>query len=299
MNAALLPLALLLAAATTDDEAARDALTRTAPPAEYGLAPAHVKHVSVGGFPIVGSERVPDEALFEAAFLVGRMLADRDDVKDALVAGRVRFVVMAHDEMTTDVPEHADLAPAVYWDRRARGLGATRRRPAVSCGAENLLGYPGDPYSTENILIHEFAHAMHEMGLALVDPTFDERLEATFRAAMEAGLWKDKYAATNRQEYWAEGVQSFFDTNRQPDHDHNHVDTREELLEYDPALHALIAESLRAPDWRYVHPRDRSELGHLATWDFDAAPRFVWPEGLEAAYREHLEEERARRAGDR
>jgi len=28
-------------------------------------------------------------------------------------------------------------------------------------------------------------------------------------------------------EYWAEAVQSWFDTNREPDHDHNHVNTRD------------------------------------------------------------------------
>lgn len=51
---------------------------------------------------------------------------------------------MAQDEMTTDVPEHCDLRPKDYWDRRARRLGATDARPAVSCGEENLLCLPGD-----------------------------------------------------------------------------------------------------------------------------------------------------------
>jgi hypothetical protein len=88
-----------------------------------------------------------------------------------MAANKTRFTVMAHDEWTTDVPEHSDLRPPEYWDRRARGLGATRSRPSVSCGEENLLAMKGDPYSTENILIHEFAHAIHEMGLSTVDPT--------------------------------------------------------------------------------------------------------------------------------
>ena len=264
-------------------------------PADYALDPFYEKHVSVDGFPIVSSGAVPDEALFEAAFLVERMLAGRADVRDAMIAGRVRFVVMAHDELTTRVPEHSDLTPAKYWDRRARGLGATRVRPAVSCGAENLLAYPGDPYSTENILIHEFAHAMHEMGLARVDDTFDARLRAAYDAAMEAGLWKDKYAANNHREYWAEGVQSFFDTNRPPDHDHNHVDTREELKEYDPALFALIEQAFPRADWRYVHPRERADSPHLASWDFDSAPRFEWPAELEEWYREYTAAQRQKK----
>ena len=51
-----------------------------------------------------------------------------------------------------------------------------------------------------------------------------------------AALVEFRYAATDEHEYWAEGVQSWFDTNRENDAIHNHVDTREELLEYDPAL---------------------------------------------------------------
>ena len=43
-------------------------------------------------------------------------------------------------------------------------------------------------------------------------------------------------AAVNHHEYFAEGVQSWFDNNRVNDHDHNHVNTRALLLEYDPGL---------------------------------------------------------------
>ena len=43
---------------------------------------------------------------------------------------------------------------------------------------------------------------------------------------MEEGLWKGKYASVNHHEYFAEGVQSWFDNNRENDHDHNHVNTR-------------------------------------------------------------------------
>ncbi|MCP3914975.1 MAG: arylsulfatase [bacterium] len=274
------------------------AYERTPPPADYGLDPFYVKHVSVGGFPIIGSERAPDAALFEAAFLIEHMLAGRDDVREALIAGKVRFAVMAHDELTTQVPEHSDLEPKKYWDRRARGLGATPHRPAVSCGAENLLGYPGDPYAAENILIHEFAHAMHEMGLAVVDEEFDGRLQAAYHAAMEAGRYKDKYASTNHKEYWAEGVQSYFDTNRENDREHNHVNTREELEAYDPALFALLEEAFPRGDWRYARPTERLANPHLGDWDPGAGlPMFRWPDELEAWYRENGGAIRQKREG--
>jgi hypothetical protein len=158
----------------------------------------------------------------------------------------------------------------------------------VSCGEENLLCLLGDHYSTENILIHEFAHAMHEMGVDKIDKTFDRRLKAAFDEGMAAGLWMGTYAATNHKEYWAEGVQSWFDTNRpKPDAQHNHVDTREELKEYDAKLAGLIEEIYGGRDWRYVRPDHRSEAAHLAGFDRSKAPTFRWPPKLVEWYAEY------------
>jgi len=258
----------------------------------FELSSHYEKVVDVGGFPVVASAKVDDHALLEAAYWIDLMLRDRDDVRRALIGDKVRFAVMAIDEFTTDLPEHADLEPKAYWDKRARGLGSTPERPCVSCGEENLLRYPGDPYLTESILIHEFAHAMHLQGLNLVDRGFDDRLKACYEAAMKGGLWAGKYAASNKEEYWAEGVQSYFDTNRESDHDHNHVDTRDELRAYDRQLHDLIDETFRRPSWRYVDPRERPGEGHLAGYEPERAPTFRWPEAVIKAFAEHQAEER-------
>ena len=243
-----------------------------------GLASFYQKHIDVGGLPILGSANVSDFALREAAWIIRHMLAGREDIIEAMAANRVRVAVMAWNEFTTDVPEHSRLTPKDYWDRRARGLGATRRAPAVSCGEENLLCFPGDPYSTENILVHEFAHTIHEMGLSRVDPTFDTRLKAAYEDARDKGLWPKTYAITNRQEYWAEGVQCWFDNNRENDSCHGHVNTRAELEQYDPPLAKLCDEVFDAGSWRYRKPMDREESGraHLAGWDPAASPRFRW-----------------------
>ena len=190
------------------------------PPAvrtEFALAPHYQKMLRVGSFPIVGSTNVSDSALSEAAWIVSHLLAARPELLATLATNRARLAVMAYNEFTTDVPEHAGLKPRVFWDRRARGLGATPSAPAVSCGEENLLSFPGDIYPQENILVHEFAHAVHEMGLRTVDPTFDTRLLAAYRGATNRGLWKGTYAAVSHSEYWAESVQSWFDDNREND----------------------------------------------------------------------------------
>lgn len=261
------------------------------------LAPFYQQYLSADGFPIVASAKVSPHALYEARYLIDKMLDGRDDIRQRLTDNKVRFTIMAVDEMTTAIPEHSDLTPSKYWDRRARGLGATKQRPAVSCGEENLLRLPGDPYWQESLLIHEFAHAIHKMAVRELDKTFDQRLQDAYRSAIKAGLWQGKYAATNADEYWAEGVQSWFDDNREPDHDHNHVNTRKELKEYDPTLAKLVKEVFGARDWRYQKPVDRpmSERLHLQGFKPKQAKRFAWPDGLEAWYRDYMKTKAKRR----
>jgi hypothetical protein len=273
----------------------------SAPPAaeikRLELSPFYKQLVSADGLPIVSSQRVSPFALLEAQYLINKMLDGRDDIRQRLIENKVRFAVMAVDEMTTMIPEHSDLKPSKYWDRRARGLGASKSRPAVSCGEENLLRSPGDPYWQESLLIHEFAHAIHIMAVSELDKTFNPRLTKAYRTALKAGLWKGKYAASNESEYWAEGVQSWFDDNRPPDHDHNHVNTRIELKAYDPGLAALVEEVFGDRKWRYQKPNSRpaTERSHLEGLDMKTVRKFQWPDGLEAWYRDYMKKKSQKR----
>lgn len=260
-------------------------------PEHLNLPAFYKKSVSVKGFPIVSSDKVSDFALKEAAYLIDKMIGHRQDIINNMIKRNCRLVVMAHNEFTTQVPEHSKMTPAKFWDRRARGLGSSRSDPVVSCAEENLLCYPGDPYNTENIMIHEFAHAIHLNGIYDVDTTFDKRLAETYKAAMAKGLWKSKYAANNKAEYWAEGVQSWFNTNRPPDHDHNHVDTREELKEYDAGLAKLVGEIFSDGKWRYKRPSQRKSPGHLQGFDPLKTPIFKWSKELNDFYLKHIQEQ--------
>ncbi|MCU0879191.1 MAG: hypothetical protein MUF06_15515 [Pirellulaceae bacterium] len=248
--------------APTSDIPTSDAPLVTPVPAEirerYKLDPFYEKYTHHQGYPILSSAKVPDEALLEARYLISQMLAGRDDITAALVARNCRFTVMAPDEMTTDVPEQRDLKPKEYWDQRARGLGGR----ITSCGAENLLNLRGDRYRNENILIHEFAHSIHQHGLRRVDETFDRRLQETYTKAKEAGLWEKTYALENPSEYWAEAVQVYFDCQAPAGGVHNDIDRREKLEKYDPALFALIDEVFRQSPFRYVRydAREKAKL---------------------------------------
>ena len=221
------------------------------------------KHVDYKGFSILSSAMVSDAALLEAHYLIDKLLGDRDDILQALIKRGCRFMVMAPTEMTTDVPEQRYLKndAKTNWDRRARGLGGK----LSSCGEENLLNLPGDRYRFENILIHEFNHAIHQQGLREVDPRFNDRLKKAYQAAMDKGLWQKTYLTTNASEYWAEGAQAYFNCMR-PQFGAN---TREKLMAYDPDLFALVDEVYKQSTFRYVrydqrHPREK---------------RYRWPGG--------------------
>ncbi|WP_240488925.1 hypothetical protein [Labilithrix luteola] len=251
-----------------------DAVVRT-----FGLSPFYTQYVDAGGLPVVASAKVSPYALREAAFLIGKMIGHRPDVLQALASRRIRFAVMSKSEMTVDIPEHSDLQPAAFWNRRARGLAAILVRPATSCGEENLLDLPGDPYVAENILVHEFAHTIHQHGMAVVDATFDARLRAAYDQAKATGLWSGTYAMTNPEEYWAEATQSWFDCNRANDREHGPIDTREKLEAYDAPIARLLRETFGEGTWRYSKPSKRSleESTHLVGFDRASAGSFVWP----------------------
>ncbi|MEM1294718.1 MAG: hypothetical protein AAGH89_05090, partial [Verrucomicrobiota bacterium] len=257
----------------------------TKPTSERNLDPFYQKQILVGGYPILASEKVSDYALREAAYLIEMILAKRPDILKELAENGSRMTVMAYTEFTTDVPEHAGIPEKSgqskdWWDRRARGLGGSKTDPVASCAEENLLCFPGDPYKTENILIHEFAHTIHLRGLNNLDPEFEKRVEGIYQKAMKMGLWEGKYASSNAAEYFAEGVQSWFNNNRENDHDHNHVNTRKELRDYDPELAGLLEEVFGDTEVVYVKPPEREVQAHLTGLDYSRLPEFRWPKRL-------------------
>ncbi len=240
------------------------------------LSSFYRKYVSAGGLPIVASERACDYALQEAAYLALGMLQGRPDVLQTLVDSRVRVVVLAHDEVLSSVPEYSDL-DGKYYDGRARGLAPRETRVLVTVAEENLLSFPGDPYEGESLFIHEFAHAIATKALWPDEQMFEAKLKTSYLHARRTGLWQNDYASTSHDEYWAELVQAWFDADEENDPHNNHVNTRAELLEYDPMGAALIGEFLGNGAFRYVDTTVRQPPGHLRGLDRTTLPTFSWP----------------------
>lgn len=220
----------------------------TTPPDSLHLDKFYTKYVNVNGLPLVSSWRVPDSAFVAAhrtLYAMTSML--KPGILEAMRKAGARVAIMGRYEGTTDLPEHHYLIndTALNWDLRARGLGGTIDEPLTSCAEENVLAYQIDKYHAEDILVHEFAHAIHCIGIIQVDTTFNSRLQSLYEKAKKEGLLTNTYRETDKEEYFAEAVQDWFDVNAEMPHTdgkHNWCNTREELRQFDPDLYQLLSE---------------------------------------------------------
>lgn len=220
----------------------------TTPPDSLHLDKFYTKYVDVNGLPLVSSWRVPDSAFVAAhrtLYAMTSML--KPEILEAMRKAGARVAIMGRYEGTTDLPEHHYLIndTALNWDLRARGLGGTIDEPLTSCAEENVLAYQIDKYHAEDILVHEFAHAIHCIGIIQVDTTFNSRLQSLYEKAKKEGLLTNTYRETDKEEYFAEAVQDWFDVNAEMPHTdgkHNWCNTRDELRQFDPDLYQLLSE---------------------------------------------------------
>lgn len=239
----------------------------TAVPDSLGLDKFYTKYVNVNGIPLISSWRVPDSAIVAAhrtLYAMTSML--KPEIVQAMKKANARVAIMARYEGTTDLPEHHYLVndTSLNWDLRARGLGGTIEEPLTSCAEENVLAYQIDKYHAEDILIHEFAHAIHCIGIIQVDTAFNTRLNALYQKAMKSGMLDNTYRSSTMEEYFAEGVQDWFNVNAEvprTDGKHNWCNTREELQEFDPELYQLISEYFPKTNLQISRHKKINEIG--------------------------------------
>ena len=269
------------------------------------LDPFYKQHVVADGLLIVGSAKVSRHALGEVGYLVRKMLANRPDVRKKFVERKMYVAVMAFNEMQTDLPECRGLEP--WWDYRARGIAGGK---TVSCGEENALGFRGDPWQGENIFIHEFAHGLHAV-IGGIDERFNTRLGALYNKAKQGGRFRGYAIEGGIAEFWAEGVQAWFNCNGTirpksgggqssfevigPKGQHVcHITTREQVRKYLPDYAKLLDESFRRNEWTYVPVAKRLNEPHLRGYDPAKAPTFKWPAKVIAAFNEEQKAKKAK-----
>ena len=241
----------------------------------FQLDPYYQQWINIRGFPVLASAEVRPYTVKEVAWTIGQMIGHRPDILRAMAQNRARFAIVPHNKHLPEIPEYDFGRLDFFWEMRARGVGGR----ITSSPEENIIC--GDRNYCYAEVIHEFAHQVHDYGLGNwgiqgVDPTFDKRLETLYNMAKGEGLYQNRYAGSNRMEYWAEGVGSWFNG----PHPANVAHTRSALKEYDPHLANLLTEVFGDDDWRYTPPATRIHLPHLQGFDPQEAPRYQRPARL-------------------
>ncbi len=207
------------------------------------------KHLDANGLSIVSSRFVSDSALVQARYIINTMLSRIPEAKQVMLDKHFRIGIIGAYENVTDMPECRIMPvwwPDTDWDARGRGYGATISIPLMTCGEENIIKIPNytERYLHESIMVHEFAHNV-DFGLRRGREGFEQKLLDAFSNAQSKGLWKGTYSMSNSEEYFAEGVQAWFNTCNMYvtiNGRYTRIQTREQLKAYDPTLHALLAE---------------------------------------------------------
>jgi len=181
------------------------------------------------------------DALRAARERLERMLEHCPNIRHNLAEWGAALHIIGKNQVSSDLPEHRHLKGKPFdgrldVDQRSRGLGGIQ----ASCGEENLLGLPGDRYAGRDICVHEFAHTIRAYGLS---SNLRKELAAQFQRSTGQGLWKNAYAATNDDEFFAELSMWYFGT-----HGDLHMtgpkpeNGSEGLKKYDPEAFALLDE---------------------------------------------------------
>jgi len=257
------------------------------------------KYLDVKGLAVAAAGEVADEALQRTHHIVSHMLAGRPDILETMAQNRTRLIIIGKDQVYTDMPEYRNSPNPEYMNERVRGTGGLA---ITSFGEENLLNLPLDRYDDESIAVHEFCHTI-DAALRVIDPTWRKRLGETYRNAIDKGLWKNAYAASNQGEYWAEICQSYFDCNRINNWNHAGIGSREQLKLYDPEGYELVRTTFRLTpekDWRYRPLRSQpSVIPPPARFKIDPYyTKFTWAREFTVLGSKHVRDEALLKAND-
>ncbi|MCY3773800.1 MAG: hypothetical protein OXG98_17470 [Gemmatimonadetes bacterium] len=209
-----------------------------APPASLNVHAYYRKYLDAGGIPILSSNDVTDEELYQARDTILAMLSDRPDILATMAEFKFRVLIypdrFEKGGRLADLPEFSGLDVAL----RAVGLAGETPYGWVS-------GSPEVARHCNHTLIHEFAHQIEDaLRLQPGGADFMSRLNSTYQAAMLTGLWQDRYASTSAVEYWAETVRAWLT----PSQFAGWLGPGYQMLEdYDPVGAALVAGVLGTP----------------------------------------------------
>ncbi len=247
-----------------------------APPPKFKIDAYYSKFTYAREFTVLGSRHVRDEALLQANDTIRKMFAYRHDILKAMIADGARLVVLGQKEKLSDLPEFKDAAKKAGFDE-VRYFDYTPALKLMVVPEENVLHTPGEPFAGRCMVVSVFAKGLYhvtaqrpvqlgfdkkgakqqyELRVKRLDIDFDRQLVKLHEDARSNKLWQGTPAARDRVEYWAVGVEAYFDAagaGLAPHNADRPITTREALKTYDAGLYALVDETMAYKehvDWR-------------------------------------------------
>lgn len=239
------------------------------------------------GITVKAGKCVQPNTINLALSIIDLMLEKIPEVTAELIRREAEVAIFGLKENAYDIPEHR--MGYLLAIRHVAGYGGEMENPLSSISEANVIRLRSGRYATsyphEMILVHEFGHAIHLVGInGLKDRTLAAGIEGAYQRARDKGLWPDTYAISNYEEYFAtlstiwfnvmqEGVDGRWDGIRGP------VNTREELRIYDTdgyeLMKGIYSEKSLPEPWNYnkdVYGIDGKpkiyDIGVKFDWDF-------------------------------
>jgi len=223
----------------------------------------YTKYINAGGVAIMGNGYIKNRFFYAARDIVMGMTRKRPELRELLSPSRedrpgvmqphlirpngnrlatpdlkFRIILVHVNQGFTTVPEHHLGNNRIFYPPPPGTGGFSANKAWVGSLSG---GYSAeDRINIYNVFSHEFAHAIHS-AIRLIDPTFEDRLEAAYAAAKENGSFfgdvgSTHYALTTKWEYWAEGAKEWCGNLAR------YSFVRDQFHETDPLMYVLLSE---------------------------------------------------------
>jgi serralysin len=202
------------------------------------------------GVLIKGSSLIKDEGPEAAAKIIIEMVSKREDIVKNLIKEKAEIAIFSHDENFCSIPEvkgrvkfkasadrnYCDLCGAFY---------ETLNPPILLLCEDNLLKTKFDPYNgKESVLIHEFAHMIHGLGLTSAEK---KAVNKIYKSAKAKGIYTkndkggDTYMMSNQYEFYAVMTEVWFESHnpKNPSMSQELI-SRESIKEKLPEMYELL-----------------------------------------------------------
>lgn len=206
------------------------------------------------GIAILSTDKVKDEALFRAYWIVDAMLKklayDKPSLMKRLVEGKSRIIIVGKTEYNNNFPE-------LKSDPNGKREAYTEGNISVTL-EEGLIVNPNDKWFTRfNITCHEFAHNIYTNGIEKEYPELVKEIEDNYLEVIRTGKYvESSYDLTNIDEFFAGQVGRWFNcgTNNLNVYNADKINDRQQLKIYDPktynALSKLFGEYQMPDPWK-------------------------------------------------